>query len=109
MKKTNLETLKTQFDKVHLKHIRPNHQVGTTIAILVKGDVGYVGISKCHEGDQFSREIGRNISFGRALSLVQDEAKKADSTRFVLSVQGKSSEELMQSVEEVIKERSLTV
>lgn len=103
MKNTNIETLKKQFDKVHLKHFRqPNDQTGATIAILVKGDTAYVGASICHAGDQFSKEIGRNISFGRALSLIE----KGDSrsfTAFTLPYNADStSETLMQAAEAVL-------
>lgn len=69
MNKTSLEVLKKQFDKVYIRYIRPNDQTGTTIGLLVKGNEAFVGISKCHEGDQFSKEIGRNIALGRALTL----------------------------------------
>lgn len=96
MKKTNLETLKKDFDRVCLKHICPTPQTGTTIAILVKGKTAYVGVSRCREGDQFSKEIGRNISLGRALAVIEDS--KITETRFSVPVL-EGTENLMDTIE----------
>lgn len=103
MKNCRIETLKKQFDKVHLKHFRqPSDQTGATIAILVKGDTAYVGASICHAGDQFSKEIGRNISFGRALSLME-KGESRSFTAFTLPVDASSnSESLMKAAESVL-------
>ena len=103
MKKSSLDALKTQFDKVYLKHIREDKSA-LTVAILVKGDKAYVGASKCHEGDNFNREIGRNVSLGRALSLSKDLKKEQSSTRFVLPVAGPEYEVILSSALDMIKE-----
>jgi hypothetical protein len=102
MKNLNLDTLKTQFDKVCLKHVR-EEKSAITVAVLVKGNKAYVGASKCHEGDNFNREIGRNISLGRALSLAQDSTKKQSSTRFVLEVDNLDYDAVLNSSLETIE------
>jgi len=105
MKNTNIDTLKKKIDKVHLKHIRPTPDTATTIAILVKDKVAYVGVSKCHEGDQFNREIGRNIAFGRALSLIED-GKSASQTRFTLAVDERDTQSLMVLAQETLENQT---
>lgn len=102
MKKSNLTKLKSQFDKVYLKHVRPDNQTGTTIAILVKGSDAFVGVSRCHVGDQFNREIGRNISLGRALSLFEGGEVKADSNRFVINDTIATYDALISQVESIL-------
>lgn len=72
MRKTNLEELNKQFDRVALKHMVGEGKkgpAGATIAVLHKGDHRYVGISACSSKDQFNRRIGRKIALGRALHL----------------------------------------
>lgn len=102
MKKTNLDSLKKQFDKVYLKHIRSeDFKTATTIGILVKDGTVFVGVSKCHEGDQFSREIGRNISLGRALDMV-DKVLPKGKNQFKLALSNEDGETLMAQVEAIV-------
>ena len=65
MKEQKLEDLKKQFDRVVLFH--STKTIKRTIAILVKGNVAFVGVSKCADEDMFSRRRGRQIALGRAL------------------------------------------
>lgn len=102
MKKSNLDTLKKQFDKVYLKHIREDKSA-ITVAILVKDNQGFVGASKCHEGDNFNREIGRNVSLGRALSLAEDNTKEQSSTRFLLNIAGLEHDVVLNNALEAIQ------
>lgn len=47
---------------------RPNRQpIGVLCAVLVDGEV-QVGWSLCRKGDRFSKELGRRIARGRAVS-----------------------------------------
>lgn len=66
-----LSTLKEQFDRVALKHCTKDGRTPRTIAVLAKGDERYVGISYCHDNDQFSRKMGREIALSRALHRFQ--------------------------------------
>ncbi len=66
----DLSTLKEQFDRVTLKHCI-NITEPKTIAILAKGDYRFVGISYCHNNDQFNRKKGREIALSRALHRFQ--------------------------------------
>jgi hypothetical protein len=67
-KKINLETLKSQFDKVMLKHERgEGGKGGRTTATLVKGGDCFGGTAFCFANDQFNRVRGRQIALGRAL------------------------------------------
>jgi hypothetical protein len=65
MKNQELENLKKQFDVVKLFHKRDGDK--RSIAILVKGNAAFVGVSKCVSEDMFSRKRGRQIAIGRAL------------------------------------------
>ena len=110
MKKSNLAKLKSQFDKVYLRHIRPNAQIGTTIGVLVKGNDAFVGISKCHEGDQFNKEIGRNISLGRALTLHDfPNASYSGANCFIVPFEGQapSNEQLGKLIETLVEQLNL--
>lgn len=62
----SLENLKQQFDRVALKHIM-EEDTPRTIAVLSKGNERFVGISYCHDNDQFNRRRGREIAINRAL------------------------------------------
>jgi len=67
-KRIDLDKLKTQFDKVMLKHERgEGGKGGRTTATLVKGDDCFCGTAFCFAGDQFNRVRGRQIAIGRAL------------------------------------------
>lgn len=73
--KTNLETLKKQFDRVLLKHDNTptKSSNGKTIAVLWKGDERFVGVSECSDKDQFSRKKGRLVALSRALYASRDD------------------------------------
>ena len=63
-KGNTIDNLKTQFDKVFLKHDVEGRR---TVAILLNGTTMHVGISKIHENDELNRPKGRLISLGRAV------------------------------------------
>jgi len=66
--KIDMKTLKSQFDKVLLKHEKgENNMGGRTTVALVKGDDVFGGVAMCFETDQFDRAKGRQIAIGRAL------------------------------------------
>jgi len=73
MRKANVMVLKEKFDRVQLRHIRPDNKTGATVAILVSGEKAFVGYSLCHDNDQFDRKKGRNIAIGRAQHLFNNQ------------------------------------
>ena len=54
----NVSDLKQGFDRVEIVHFNSGKYKATHVA-LVKENQVFIGISKCHEGDQFSRVRGR--------------------------------------------------
>jgi hypothetical protein len=110
MKNIKIETLKKQFDKVYLRYIRPNAQIGTTIGLIVKGNEAFVGISKCHEGDQFNKEIGRNIALGRAIALHNfPNADYNGANCFIIPFKGQAptNEQIGKLIETLVEQLSL--
>src|SRR4030042_1231034 len=43
-----------------------NVRTGKTIAVIWDGNIRYVGLSSCHERDQFCKKIGKIIAINRA-------------------------------------------
>ena len=58
---TKLKKLQEKFDRVLIKYEKNKCDI-----LLVDGLFIFSGSSKCHEGDNFNRKLGRTIALGRA-------------------------------------------
>jgi len=64
---------------VSIKHDRPATQAPITIATITdRHGQTFIGISRCSEKDNFSRKLGRQIAFGRALHAFKQEIMRAE-------------------------------
>ena len=67
-------TLSTQLSKmdilkgVKVKVVDVNRKPSFTFAGMLVGNEFHIGISKCHENDQFVKAVGRDKALGRARS-----------------------------------------
>jgi hypothetical protein len=104
MRKTNMQALKKQYDRVQLRHVRPDNHTGATVAIVVKDNIAYVGYSLCHDADQFDRKKGRNIAIGRAIALYnRSGAENGKFGAFAIPAEGVEPAALMETaVEQVL-------
>ena len=70
MKNKDVVELRKEFDKVIIKHFRPENPSAEnpqgTMAILQKDGLFHVGVARCDHRDQFNRRRGRLIALGRA-------------------------------------------
>lgn len=102
MRKANVQALKKQYDRVQIRHIRPDNRTGATVAILVSGEKAFVGYSLCHDNDQFDRKKGRNIAIGRATFLFNNQTTEKFGM-FEINAAGVEAADLMEkAVEQVL-------
>ena len=98
----NFEKLKELFDgRVVLKHYKPTEtESGYTLGALIYKDRVFIGISRCHELDQFNRRLGREMALGRAFIAFKEWKNPP-------SIEDRRSREYLRSVHAITEDRTV--